>query len=107
MNTGETLKLHLYLDGSIVDIFVNDAWAFSVRIFPTDDATQAEAFADASTVATVSGWVLNPLQAADGIGAVLNDRRADGRPCDLLGRHLSGTPRKGLYIVNGKKYVGR
>ena len=107
VNTGETLKLHLYLDGSIVDIFVNDAWAFSVRIFPTDDATQAEAFADASTVATVSGWVLNPLQAADGIGAVLNDRRADGRPCDLLGRHLSGTPRKGLYIVNGKKYVGR
>jgi beta-fructofuranosidase len=44
---GEKLKLHLFIDGSIADIFVNDTWAFSTRIFPTDsEATAAEAFGD-------------------------------------------------------------
>ena len=108
VSTGETLRLHLFLDGSIADIFVNDAWAFSVRLFPTDEAAaEAEVFADASTVATVSGWVLNPQQATDGIGAVQHSALSAQRCTDLLGRHLSGAQYKGLYILNGRKYVGR
>ncbi len=108
VSTGETLRLHLFLDGSIADIFVNDAWAFSVRLFPTDEAAaEAEVFADAPTVATVSGWVLNPQQATDGIGAVQHSALSAQRCTDLLGRHLSGAQHKGLYILNGRKYVGR
>ena len=38
VNVGEKLTLHVYLDGSIADIFVNDTWAYSVRIFPNDAA---------------------------------------------------------------------
>lgn len=59
--TGETLKLHVYLDGSIADIFVNDMWAYSVRLFP-NDATQveAEAFATTATSARINAWTLDP-----------------------------------------------
>ncbi len=58
---GETLKLHVFLDGSIADIFVNDTWAYSVRLFP-NDATQveAEAFATAATPARINAWTLDP-----------------------------------------------
>lgn len=58
---GSTLKLHLFLDGSIVDIFVNDTWAFSARLFPTASAgIEAEAFATTTTAATLKAWTLDP-----------------------------------------------
>ncbi len=58
---GETLKLHVYLDGSIADIFVNDTWAYSVRLFPNDAAqVEAEAFATTATQARINAWVLDP-----------------------------------------------
>ena len=74
---GETLKLHVYLDGSIVDIFVNDTWAFSVRLFP-NDATQveAEAFATAATPAHISAWMLDPK--AVPATTVVGDVNGDG-----------------------------
>ncbi|MBQ9466158.1 MAG: GH32 C-terminal domain-containing protein [Muribaculaceae bacterium] len=59
--TGSALKLHLFLDGSIVDIFVNDTWAFSVRVFPTEaSGTGAEAFSTVATAATLKAWTLDP-----------------------------------------------
>ena len=58
---GETLKLHVFLDGSIADIFVNDTWAYSVRLFPNDAAqVGAEAFATAATPARINAWTLDP-----------------------------------------------
>jgi beta-fructofuranosidase len=59
--TGEKLTLHVYLDGSIADIFVNDTWAYSVRIFPNDAAqVEAEAFATVTTPARINAWMLDP-----------------------------------------------
>ena len=57
---GQTLKLHVYLDGSIADVFVNDKDAFSVRLFPTDvDAVEVEAFSTGNTtVSSLKGWNL-------------------------------------------------
>lgn len=107
VTVGEKLKLHLFLDGSIVDIFVNDKWAFSTRIFPTDsEATAAEAFGDSN--ADIKGWVLNASKTT-GIGATLNDRVniTNNSLYDLQGRRLTAAPRNGLYIMNGKKYVSR
>ena len=58
---GETLKLHVFLDGSIVDIFVNDTWAFAVRLFPNDaNQIEAEAFATTATSARINAWTLDP-----------------------------------------------
>jgi beta-fructofuranosidase len=104
---GEKLKLHLFLDGSIVDIFVNDTWAFSTRIFPTDaDAIAAEAFGNSNT--DIKGWVLDASNTT-GIGATLNDKVkiTNNKFYDLQGRRLSAAPQNGLYILNGKKYVSR
>ena len=107
---GETLKLHVFIDASIADIFVGDAWAFSVRLFPTDpDATQAEVFADASTEVKASAWVLDAKQTANGIDAPLtdNEKTRSGSLYDLQGRTIATAPQKGVYILNGKKYVCR
>ena len=61
---GETLKLHIYLDGSIADIFVNDMWAYSVRLFPNEAAqVEAEAFATVATPARIQAWMLDPTLA--------------------------------------------
>lgn len=114
VNAGETLKLHVYLDGSIVDIFVNDRWAFSTRIFPTDaNAIGTEVFADVPTAAKVSAWVLDAKQDADGImapqayhGRWTKDDGADA-VYDISGCRRNGITQKGIYIKNGMKYVGR
>ena len=71
---GETLKLHVYLDGSIADIFVNDTWAYSVRLFPNDAAqVEAEAFATAVTPARINAWMLDPTSSPSIKGDVNGD----------------------------------
>lgn len=69
--SGETLKLNVFVDHSIMDIFVNDTWAFSVRLFPTDaDANGVEAFSNGATkVNSLEAWMLN---AGNGQGSVEN-----------------------------------
>lgn len=105
--TESLTKLHVFLDGSILDIFVNDKWAYSVRLFPTD-ATQVEAevFATASTAVKVNAWTLDVKQSGEtGIAQMVNGQWSDGKFFDFQGRQLGGVPQKGLYIQNGKKYV--
>lgn len=102
---GETLKLHVFLDGSIADIFVNDTWAFSVRLFPTDvNAVETEVFATSPTAVKVSAWTLDG-SLPTGISPLSNSQRSNGRMYDLQGRLLNGRPQKGFFIQNGKKYV--
>ena len=106
---GEKLKLHVYLDGSMADIFVNDTWAYSVRIFPNDaNAVEAEAFATAEMQADIKAWTLNASQttAIKSVQSMMVDGQSKGI-YDLLGRCQSQAPRKGIYIKEGKKYVAR
>ena len=105
VSAGEKLKLHVFLDGSIADIFVNDTWAFSVRFFPTDaNAVEAEAFGTAD----VKGWVLDAKQSVDTrIGQIVSTKSPNNKYYSLQGRRLAAAPQKGLYIMNGKKYVSR
>ena len=110
---GETLALHLFLDGSIADIFVNDRWAFSARLFPTDAAAlEAEAFATAQTHATLSAWTLDAKQESSGIESnTIPNLTGRSSVYDLCGHKVangnqtSGTLPKGVYIQNGKKIV--
>lgn len=108
---GEKLTLHVFLDGSIADIFVNDTWAYSVRIFP-NDATQieAEAFATAQMQANLKAWKLNAKQSSDtGIRNIENNHLSaqDSQFIYNLQGRRQNCPRKGVYIQNGKKYVSR
>ena len=102
---GETLKLHVFLDGSIADIFVNDTWAFSVRLFPTDvNAVETEVFATSPTAVKVSAWTLDG-SLPTGISPLSNSQWSNGQMYDLQGRLLNHRPQKGFFIQNGKKYV--
>lgn len=112
VNAGETLRLHAFLDGSIVDIFVNDTWAYSVRIFPTDtSAIEVEAFATASTPAKVSAWILDAKNSADGILPITwrgsNRIGQDEFPTDVIydlqGRRAASA--SGIHIREGRKYI--
>lgn len=105
---GEKLTLHVYLDGSIADIFVNDTWAYSVRIFPNDAAqVEAEAFATAQMQANIKAWVLNVKNSGDtGIGGITTEFDSDSCIYNLQGQRQD-SPCKGIYIQNGKKYVSR
>ncbi|MCR4995070.1 MAG: GH32 C-terminal domain-containing protein, partial [Bacteroidales bacterium] len=110
--TGETLKLHVFLDGSIADIFVADRWAFSVRLFPTNvDAIEAEAFATEPTPATLQAWTLDASQSADGIydlrveNETANGISSNGACFDLSGRRIASDTWKGICIVDGKKII--
>ncbi len=116
VDEGSTLKLHVFLDGSILDIFVNDKWAYSVRLFPTaTDEVETEVFSTVETNAMVSAWVLDGT-GATGIAAIAAQENMENDRCyDLQGRcighsrALSGSSqlRKGIYILNGRKYVIR
>ncbi len=110
INAGETLKMHVFIDGSVVDIFINDTWAYSVRIFSTDDAqTEAEAFATTQMQASLKAWTLNAEQASaiKAITSESNMFKADNRAYDLQGRALQTPTQRGIYIQNGRKYVAR
>ena len=102
---GEKLKLHIFLDGSIADIFVNDTWAYSVRIFPNDAAqVEAEAFATAQMQASLKAWKLDAKRST-GIGQIVNCKLSNSTCFDLQGRRLSNVPPKGIYIQGGRKIV--
>lgn len=109
VNVGEKLKLHVYLDGSIADIFVNDTWAFSVRLFSNDaNAIEAEAFTTTEMQTNIKAWTLKGGSSPTGIShTVWTSVSADTSYYDLQGRRLSDAPRQGIYIRNGKKYVAR
>jgi len=103
---GETVILHAFIDNSIADIFVNDKWAFSVRLFPTNASqTSAEVFATSTTTADVNAWILNPSASdADGINAIFAGKVIKGKCYSIDGMELPAKPYNGLYISNGKKF---
>ena len=101
-------KLHVYLDGSILDIFVNDRWAYSVRVFPTGaDDIETEVFATAPTTVKVQSWTLDAQQTT-GINEQLREAtEVSAAPRYNLQGQRVGNEYKGLIISNGRKYVAR
>lgn len=60
---GGIMKLHIYFDHSILDIFVNDKWASSIRLFSSEaDAVGLELYSevDATDFEQVEAWKLSP-----------------------------------------------
>lgn len=75
LKRGTDLKLNIFIDHSIVDIFINDRWASSIRVFPTaTDANGIEAFSEGGTTAVKSlrAWTLSP-SGSSGIEGVAAD----------------------------------
>ena len=80
IEVGSEVKLHVFLDGSILDIFINDTYAASIRVFANDaDATSVALFAEQNTqVVSAQAWNLDPSQ---GSGQAIEEVRADSKPC--------------------------
>lgn len=83
---GKEVTVDLFIDHSVADLFVNDRYAASVRIFPhDDDGTRIEMYADASTsVKSLDGWVLDSPRAVTPSGATLPARDATPRVAILI-----------------------
>jgi len=113
---GDEITLNVFLDGSVLDIFVNNRWTTSIRVFPTaDDADGIEAFAEGSVnVKSLMGRTLKSA-GQSGFGDIFSDKAAgcgdvysiDGT---LLRRNadsadpLAGLP-EGIYVVGGRKMI--
>lgn len=71
---GEKMTLKVFVDHSIIDIFVNDTYAASVRVFPRDvDAVKATAFVKNGSVKMTSleAYVLDETRVASGISSTV------------------------------------
>ena len=123
---GSDMILDVFLDGSILDVFVNEKWATSVRVFPTDsDADKVEAFSDGGKVIVKSlgAYTLDSTQNANGGNNGGDDAGIEDIVQDLpeyvnvysingvlVKRNvrnteaLAGLP-KGLYLVNDIKVL--
>ncbi|MDE6444071.1 MAG: DUF4960 domain-containing protein [Muribaculaceae bacterium] len=57
---GENFKIQMFIDHSVIDIFVNDRYASTVRVYPTDDASDLiEVFAQGLTkLASLEAYLL-------------------------------------------------
>ena len=116
LKKGEEVTLNLFVDGSVLDIFINNRWATSIRVFPTaDDADTFEAFASAPTeINALNAWTLKG--GASGVTDIFAPEAAVSSPSSrdvysadgILVRQnadpldpLAGLP-KGVYVVGGK-----
>lgn len=71
---GEEMTLKVFVDHSIIDIFINDTYAASVRVFPRDvDALKATAFVKNGSVKMTSleAYVLDETRVASGISSTV------------------------------------
>ena len=99
---GETLKLDIFFDHSILDVFINDTYAFSLRVFATDAAANdVEVFSDGPT--TLKRLTAN--MTSTGIGSVVTDTQTDKHWYTLGGIRTSCHTGRGVYIHRGKKYL--
>ena len=70
VRSGSTLKLDVFVDNSIIDIFINDKWATSVRVFSKEyNANGAEIYTTGNTeVISVNAWNLQKEEVETAIG---------------------------------------
>lgn len=103
---GETMKIHLFFDHSILDVFINDRWATSIRIFATSSlAKKVSLFSEGDTpLQTATAWTMIPAEeeAMPTFLPTISTTQTVRQGCyDLLGRPID-TPLHGQpYIQDG------
>lgn len=122
LKRGTDIKINLFIDHSIVDVFINDRWASSIRVFPTaSDANGVEAFSEggATTVKSLRAWTLDPTGSSGIEGVVADPSLNPAGPVnvyDMSGRLLRAsvnpatvldTHPVGIYVVGNRKVVKR
>lgn len=114
-DAGSVVKLNVFLDHSILDIFVNDRWATSVRVFPTDDAgAEVAAFSEGEVkVGSLSAWILDIEASGSSVETVDMTVTGLAPSClyDMSGRSfphgMTDSLNPGIYVGNGGKILVR
>lgn len=114
---GDSMKINVFIDHSIIDIFVNDRYATSIRVFPTDpEANGIEVFADGTVnVKDLKSWILDVNADSSGIYNIydnnfgVNDEDSvytisGAKISNSSGSTQSRLP-SGIYISNGEKFI--
>lgn len=116
---GELLTLNLFIDGSMLDIFVAGKWATSIRAFPTAaDADGVEAFSTGTPVKApvLRAWTLESNSAGIESIPASPDASSSVTVVGLDGTILQTAPdyetattglQPGLYIIGGRKTMIR
>lgn len=83
---GKEITLDLFIDRSVVDLFVNDRYAATVRVFPHDlNGTEIQAFAQGATnVEMLEAWKLESPRNLSSSGNVLPLKHATSRAAILI-----------------------
>lgn len=116
--SGAELKLNVFIDHSIVDIFINDRWATSIRVFPTDaDASGITAYSTGNVkVKEMHAWTLSKTGSSGAVSDITADDASDAavdvynlqgiavRNSVARAEATEGLPR-GIYIVGGRKVI--
>lgn len=120
-NIGDTISLHLFFDHSVLDLFVDNKWASSIRVFPAADVKRGvELYATAQTkVAAAAVYnlettaqakqynLVNPETDNTGSGVEQlngNGEQATGAIYNILGMKVSpADAHGGIFIQDGKK----
>lgn len=107
IKAGEKMTIDVFLDGSVLDIFVNNEWATSVRVFCTDAEATDVALLNEQGIegVTFQAWNLDEegLTAIEDV-KMSKDALSKNGIYDLSGRRKS-TMERGINIVNGRKFV--
>lgn len=113
---GSEMKINMFIDHSILDIFVNDKWATSIRVFPTEaDADGIEVFAGSTVkMHDLSAWVLDPSAGESGLTSLKPDCSESVDVISLSGLEVHKNVARnealqnlpaGLYLVGGEKVM--
>jgi beta-fructofuranosidase len=112
LNIGDELKLHVIVDHSIMDVFVNDKYAFSVRVFPTDtNAEDVEAFSEGGTTlaTSIQAWKLNPSEGFTGVTAPKseNNIKTYSKGDSLVYENVPLLSNINIYNLSGQKITSK
>lgn len=102
---GDVVKIDLFVDHSVLDIFINDTWATSIRIFPTDDAADGmSVFADGTThINAIDAYTLDETQnASTGINSAADsDAEISFKDGKMICNGLSAGDLINVYNIGG------
>jgi hypothetical protein len=63
LTPGQPVDWDIFIDGSVIDVFINNKWAFATRAFPVNSSSNiVDLFATGgtATLATATIWEMNP-----------------------------------------------
>ncbi|MDD4971291.1 MAG: GH32 C-terminal domain-containing protein [Paludibacter sp.] len=109
---GETMRIHIFIDHSIMDIFINNQFAFSIRVFPTDSSAEdVEAFSDGgtTTASSIQAWKLNSALNSTGVSSptIENNIKVYSNGDNLIYENVPYHSDITVYNLQGQKIISQ